>query len=160
VKQIPSCKYIHLLIKFLPHCGCQHLYCKEQYTPPLWVGLVWHLPTRLSQYRVVTLLWQQEKLQVVGLLSEKNKLNIKNWFNLISFWVIISQNTADSITFMRLQCVQRAAVQRTAVHRASIQGWAPGKLIGCEDDFSHLVWPSRRKFAYNEVHFKTLMTPL
>lgn len=35
-----------------------------------------------------------------------------------------------------------------------IKGWTLGKLTGCENDFSHLVWPSREIFSYKEVQIK------
>jgi len=40
-----------------------------------------------------------------------------------------------------------------------IKGWTPDKFTGCEDYFSHLVWPCRGKFLYNEVQFKTFRLP-
>jgi len=38
--------------------------------------------------------------------------------------------------------------------RGFIKGRAPGKLTGCEHNFSHLVWQSRESYSYKEVQLK------
>ena len=43
------------------------------------------------------------------------------------------------------------------VYKASIKGPVPGKLTGCNNEFSYLIWRSLEgSFSYNEVQFKSL----
>ena len=47
---------------------------------------------------------------------------------------------------------------RPGYYRGFIEGWAPGKLTGCEDEFACLVRSSTNRleeqFSYEEVYFK------
>ena len=43
-------------------------------------------------------------------------------------------------------CNEVWLVKLNVISRGFIKGRAPGKLTGCENDFGHLVWPSRGKF--------------
>jgi len=52
------------------------------------------------------------------------------------------------------------SARRGIIFRTSINGWALGKLTDCEDDYSHLVWPSRGEFfLLTEAHFKYFHLP-
>ena len=43
------------------------------------------------------------------------------------------------------------------VYKVPIKGSVPGKLTGCNNEFSYLIWPSLEgSFSYNEVQFKRL----
>lgn len=82
---------------------------------------------RLSQYQVVSLLQQREKLQVLELLGENNRLSFKSWLLIIKFIFESSfQSTQMTIMFMCLQCAQKSAVRR-----GFIKGQTLGKFSSC-----------------------------
>ena len=69
--------------------------------------------------------------------------SIQNRQGIINFKLLIQKhfNPNTNLTF----------VTKLFLAKISFKGLAPSKWNGCEDDFAHLVWPSRETFSYKEV---------
>ena len=65
---------------------------------------------------------------------------------LLNHWTTMSPRTTTTYLYLEEILANGS--------RGFIKSGAPGKLSGCEDEFSYQVWPCRGKFSYKKVQFK------